>query len=263
MSTQRTLATTPTQSTPTTGRSDLVVMRVKDPWGENSPWPEPSDPATYDGFPVEIIEGVDKNVRRLQDVPGHQNDTGIALARIDFKPSTGTVNTAMIVDLRNVARPRRETLMRTLALVGSDEQAITAQSGYPAGGQTWPVAAETAWGELFIPEWATRMKIVMTWAGVSSLNNSWGQVWVQVGPTINPHNVKTQAVVWDQQNAAGWARSVIIAADEIPIPAQLRGTTQVFYPRAMRDAASPGGSITKLDYGSAMVLQVEFMEKAD
>lgn len=240
------------------GRSDLIVFRVDDPqYGGAVP------PSAENGpyIMLDVVSGVPAGTVRVQDVPGHEADSAVTLARVDLPASTGTVTGAMITNVSKVANPLTESVLRTYALVTADLVTLTATSAYPAGGQTWPVAVEAAWGEIDIPEWATRAKIVMTWAGVlQPAGDAWGGVWVQVGPTANPDNVKTQLVRWDSPKASNASRTVVIAADDIPIPTALRGTSQKFYPRANVEAGSTNSARPSLDWGSAMVLQVEFYE---
>lgn len=238
------------------GRSDLLVFRVQDPQ-YGGPVPPSAEEGPYIG--LDVISGVTAGTTRVQDVPGHEADSAVTLARVDLPASTGTVTNGMITSLARVANPLRESVLRTYALVGGDTAPLTSTSAYPTGGQTWPVAVEDAWGGVDIPEWATRARIIMTWAGVLCSGNAWGTVWVQVAPTVNPANVKTQAVAWDAQNAPGNYRTVVIASDDIAIPEALRGTSQKFYPRARKDPAAAGSAT--LDWGSAMVLQIEFYEE--
>lgn len=185
----------------------------------------------------------------------------LLLARINQPASTATIQNTHITNLREVANPRTKPELRTYALLAGDTTVLTNTNAYP-GGATWPVAVEDAWGEIPIPSWATRAKIVMMWTGVRTFNgNAFGGIWVQVGQTNNPDNRKTQYVAYNSANPSDVTRDVLVAADNIYIPAALRGTSQKFYPRGNRDSAGPGRF--SLDGASSMVLQVEFMEQAD
>lgn len=260
---QETVSITPTGSG--SGRSDLVVLRVEDPFAAGSTYSPPTggDIATAPYVHVRVISGVPAGTKRLQDVPGHQNDSAVTLARIDFPASTGTVTAGIIKDLRVIAQPRSKTTIRTYALVTGDGSVqITSTTAYPAGGQTWPVAVEDAWGELEIPEWATRMRIQMTWGGVRiPPGNSWGHTWVQVAPTVHPNNTKTQSTAWDTPGLTQATKYTHVMADDIAVPAGLRGTAQKFYPRANRTGGAANGGMI-LDSGSSLALTVEFYEEA-
>ena len=190
----------------------------------------------------------------------------LLLARINQPASTATITNSMITDLRKVANPRKQPELRTYALLSGDSSNLTTTTGGDGqtGGQTWPGAVEEAWGELDIPSWATWMKIVMMWTGVRTTGGKvTGHTWVQVGATANPDNVKTQVVRYDMSDPSNVSRNTLVAADIKRVPASLRGTSQKFYPRGNRDTISDSGKFLSLDGGSAMVLQVEFMEQAD
>ena len=177
--------------------------------------------------------------------------------------NTGTVTSGMITDLREVALPRRLSELRTYAFTAGKGASLSSTSAYPSGA-TWAPDAPEAWGEISIPAWATRCKIVMMWSGVSApAGNAIGYMWVQVGLNSNPDRIITQATKYDTASSGGTTRQLFVAADEQFIPAELRGTGQKFYPRANVNAGIPSNAHVKLDSGSSMVLQVEFMERAD
>ena len=185
----------------------------------------------------------------------------LLLARINQPASTATIQNTHITDLREVANPRKQPELRTYALLAGDTTVLTNTNAYP-GGATWPVAVEEAWGEIPIPSWATRAKVIMMWTGVRTFDgNVYGGVWVQIGQTNNPSNKKTQKVAYNSANPSDVVRDTLIAADNVYIPAALRGTSQKFYPRGCRE--SSGSGRLSLDGGSSMILQVEFMEQPD
>lgn len=91
------------------GRSDLVVARVEDPFMAGEPWDDPADPITGPYIFTRVISNVPAGTTRLQDVPGHAGESGIALARIDVPANTGAITTGMIKDLRKLAQARSST----------------------------------------------------------------------------------------------------------------------------------------------------------
>src|SRR5699024_12548074 len=130
--------------------------------------------------------------------------------------------------------------------------------------QTSSVAVQYAWGEVDVPERATAVRVVMTCVGVrSNGGNVFGHTCVQLGANVKPVRVNTQSVKYDFADTPDTARSTLVAADIRSVPAGLRGTSQKFYPRGHRDSGSDSGKFLRLDGGSAMVLQYEFMERAD
>lgn len=234
----------------TGGATWYVVYRVQDPqYGDNLP--VGADPATFEYDYFELVSSI-------ANIPYPH----VVLAKITMPANTATITQAMITDLRKIANPQRWSEMFTYALTTGTEDQLNVTSNYPDGGETWPEATETAWGEIDIPEWATHMRIKMTWAQVRFPGgDAWGYAWVQVAPTVNADNFKTQAVTWDADNSTTPHRVTIIAADDKAIPTALRGTSQKIYPRATVNGGVVGGR-PKLDATSAMILEVEFYSKA-
>lgn len=245
-------------------RSDLIVLRIRDPFVQGSPWNDPGE-----GLPeadaeeararakyafIEVIAGVPAGTTRLQNVPSYANDTAITLGRVDLPKGEGTVNLVRIVDLRSVAIPRWALATRNYELVAGDgSDAITTTTAYPAGA-TWPshVAVDDAWSAVAIPEWATNMRIVYNWNGVRIPGGAAsGYIWCQVGMNVNPDRVVTQARRWDAQRE-GWR-----VAGTVRVPASMRGTTQKFFPRATRLSGS-NSTAPILDSLSGLDFTVEF-----
>lgn len=184
------------------------------------------------------------------------------LATIVQPANTATITQAMITDNRKIAMPQTWPEQRVYALTSGQSSVLDHTGAYPDSGETWPVETEAAWGEIPIPEWATHAQIKMEWSGVKSPpGNAWGWVWVQVAPTLNVNNFKTQAVMYDTADSGSNNRIHIMVADEQPIPAALRGTSQKFYPRGNVLSAAAGSHI-RLDPGSVLSLDVLFKEKA-
>lgn len=239
------------------GRTDAVILRIVDPQYAGQP---PADPNNFQYTRLETATapaGITDISQLSLAYPA------ILLARITIPANTGTITSGMITDLRKVAQPRRETALRTHALTGSDSSILSNTTAYPSAGQSWPPSAETGLGSIDIPSWATRMKIVMWWGGINvPAGDARGLLWVQVGQTVNPDNVKTQGVTYNGVNSSNASRTTMFVADERPVPVALRGTSQAFYPRGN---AVPGTAAAywRVDSGSNLYLQVEFMEQAD
>ncbi|WP_167131922.1 hypothetical protein [Paramicrobacterium chengjingii] len=212
------------------GRSDLIVARVEDPFLQGSPYSPPADVEVGPYVFARVISNVPAGTKRLQDVSGHESDTGITLARVDLPASTGTITGAMITDLRKVAAPKQHTQPLFYSLVSGDTETLTATG---ENGEVWPNASTNSWGNLEIPEWATHAYIQVQWNSVFvPPGSSYGQMWLQVGGTGAGAPLVTQRSNWDSPNSTGNTRMVFALADYRSIPASLRGTSQRVYPYA-------------------------------
>lgn len=239
-------------------RSDLVVARVLDPQYEGQP---PTDPDDFDYARVEVIQGVSSSTKTARDL--NLNYPAIALARIDLPASTGTVQSSHITDLRELAQPRRSFEVRTYALGVGDEDRLDASTA-PPDGEVWPNAAVLAWDPgIWVPEWATRMRIVCTWAGIRQPPGyARANVWVQVGGYSAPPETRTQVVRYEASNSQNPERTMALVADEVAVLAAHRGSFQRFYPKGNRADNVGANSRPLLNDASAVVLQVDFFETA-
>lgn len=241
---QQTLGTTPTGSQ-VGGRADVIAMLVKDPWAVNSPHPEPSNPLTYEGFPLEVISGVPAGVRRLRDIPGYQNATGYALARLDFPPNTGTVGQggATIVDLRAVANSEPDEWRTVKPTVVQDFRA-----------ETWARWITPAEWSIEIPEWATHALIDLDVLNPIHIEaDNYGQI----GCFVN--NVRAAVGDYAHDWAGTTARLPAFASDEFVIPSSFRGKPATFDLRGIRLS---GAGALRADTRTKVRLKVRFIAKA-
>lgn len=239
-------------------RTDAIIARVLDPQYEGA---APSDPVTFQYSRIERIGSVPGNLTDIKQL--NLTYPAVLLARVQIPASTGTITSGMITDLREVAIPRRESVLRTYAFSGGEGKILGNTTAYP-NGSTWAEEAPDAWGSIRIPSWATRVRITVMWAGVGCpAGNAAGYVWAQIGLNSNPDKVVTQGTRYDTASSGGWTRQVFVAADDRYINPGLRGTEQKIYPRANVDASVPTANRVQLDAGSSIILQAEFIETAD
>ncbi len=140
------------------GRSDLVILRVRD--HQYPPWPAPADPATAQYTELFVVQNVPSGTTRASAL--NLGYPAIALARIDIPPSTSAITGSMIVDVRKVARPRRERIMFTAYPAVKDGLSATAAAPHGTGFQDFP----THTWSVDIPDWATIAVVRGTVAGV-------------------------------------------------------------------------------------------------
>ena len=101
-----------------------------------------------------VVPNVGASVTRLQQVPGYEYTTGLALAAVTLPASTATVTAGMVRDLRSLAQPKTKR--------------------DPVVGQPWanqgPTATWAKWpsfeAQIEVPVWATHVTVLATVAGI-------------------------------------------------------------------------------------------------
>jgi hypothetical protein len=235
------------------GRSDLVIVRVKDP--QYPPWPAPADRAVGPYIETVVLTGVPSATKTAREL--NLGYPAIALARIDIPAGTGTITNAMIKDLRKMAVPTVWRELRAYALVTGDTEANTATG---ADGEFWPNAAGEVW-TIDVPEWAVFANIVCTWSQIKvPAGDAYGSLWLRLGVYNAPPFVETQRVVYDTVNSTSPYRATFEVADDVAIPAALRGGTWSIMPKAQVSAAYSGRLV--MDGGSSIKADIEFREAA-
>lgn len=236
------------------GRTDLIVARILDPQYEGQP---PANPLTFQYSRLERINGVPAGTKSAKQL--NLGYPAIALAKVTLPASTGTVTAGMITDLREVALPRRKRDLRTVAIVSAGTEELSASG---VDGEYWPNAGGVQFVE--IPEWATRCRIIGTWAQVRvpANSNPSGQLWLEYGPYQggSKNERSTQSVAFNALAGNDVQRTTFMIADDVYIPAAYRGTTQPFVLKGKNGSASPAGKRVQVDGSSAVYMDLEFLE---
>lgn len=222
-------------------RTDMVIARVTDPEFASG----------TAGASFTVIRGVPSNagaayVRGL----GYP---AIPLARIRIPASTATITQDMITDLRSVARPRTEAVLRT---IGCPAESVKASTAW----QDWPSDAATRIGDIDVPEWATRVRIVVTWAGVGIRSQVYGEVRTIFGGIAGG-----QPMNWDTEYSSSDDpfKINIIDASNIDIPPEMRGTAQQMRLQARASITDkPANRYPWLSVRSNIIVQLTFEEGA-
>ncbi|MEU7609557.1 hypothetical protein [Micromonospora sp. NPDC049204] len=246
---QEVVAVSPTGSG--SGRSDLIVMRVEDPFMPGEPWQDPEDEAIGPYLFARRIAGVPSGTRTVAELGlGY---SAIALARIDLGPSTGTVTS--VVDLRRVANPRRERrVLVSSPLLFPESDDVTSLSEYI----DWP---DVHVQPVDIPLWATQAKVVTHVGGALVVHDKTdGFLRNRLGTQLG------QGTVFDT-NAAVPSDGVdrtLLTADEMTIPSAMRGTTQDIALQAILTQRGTSGLGTLRAYeGTTVITDIEFVEIAE
>lgn len=202
-------------------RSDLVILRVEDP--QYAPWAAPVNPAAGPYAFVRVIQGVPAGTRDIRDLDPSFAITypAITLARVDVPASTATIQQSHIFDLRRIANPRLQDANRSYRTVAAQVYG-TGGLAHTGAFQTWP----TSWTQR-IPSWAT----------TCSLRSHYGSLYVAAGNfqvelrakiTFGATTVASAATGVDIDSSAYGNRYGLLVADELVLPAALRGKVATF-----------------------------------
>lgn len=230
-------ATVNIASTGASPRSDMVVLRVLDPEYEGS-----LDPATDQVEFFDVISGVSSTATT---VPAGY--TAIPLARIDIPASTSTITSGMIVDIRQIAKPRRDRALWTY----SPTAALQEIGGTSGSFSYW---SNVAGWNIAVPDWATTVKIVLTVCQIRySTGNFFGDLSATFGSSLSMQNT-----ILDDNGGTSPRRGTVICADTLTLPSAYRGTTQLLRPRGAGATGNAGK--VGMDSSVTLVADVEFNE---
>ena len=218
------------------GRSDMLILRVKDPDYEPG-----IDPATGEVAFFEIISGVSSSATTIPD-----GRTGIPLARIDIPASTATITDAFIKDLRKCANPRRQTRMFT--------HSPATDSGLLGASTTYNPFSTEAGQNIAIPDWATTARVRVD---VCPLRYSTADFFGNLRATFGA-SLTTQSTGLDDNQGSGVRKIPAICADTLTIPSAYRGTTQLL--RAEANGNSGNAGRINVTTSTTFVYTVEFEE---
>lgn len=270
---QETVDITPTGSGQT--RHDLIVMVIEDPFAAGSTYsPPPTEEIPNAPYAhIRVISGVPANTTRVQNIGAYANLTALTLARITLPPSTGTVQSGMITDLREVAQPRRSEVVFARPRIAADDTAqryLTAT--YASGGEFFPGGGGSPNEfQVDIPRWATRMVIDASWMTINYGNDRRpiGRYWVEYGDEYRNHtwpdkrqyefstqHFRFNASRNDVGSTANW-----LLMDEVGVPAKLRGKPATFVFKAGVENI-PGSNHTWMDWSGGLGMRITFAERA-
>lgn len=204
------------------GRSDLVILRVENPWESGGGWNPPSDEEHGPYIHARVIQGVSPS---LTDVHNYNADwSATTLCRIDIPASTATITDSMIVDLRSIASLGGERINGVVAHEMFTDAVRSSEAGdiLPATQHTfvnWPTAAN--W-QVPVPSWATGVDVFAVVANPEQWNGHvWGEVRLNLGngqSTNVPATFDMDAISTQMPN-----RIPIFCSGTLWLPPNLRG----------------------------------------
>jgi len=230
---QDVVAISPTSGT---GRSDLIVAQVENPYISGEPWGIPADPANGPYIFTRVISNVAATVKSVKDL--NLGLSAITLARIDIPPSTGTIIQSYIKDLRTVVNPMTGAVQPpvdggdgddgdpVVVVPGGDgdddggdnnDPLTSTQTSYIA----WPFTGNT---DINVPSWANYADVTIT--VVSALVQA-----PSVGGLFGFLRLIFGGVPQEEQsfacNSSG-RQDLLYQQTNMPVPIAQRGTTVHF-----------------------------------
>ncbi|MFI9149467.1 hypothetical protein [Streptomyces sp. NPDC053367] len=228
-------AVVPIAPTGSTGRSDLICLRVEDPEYEGN-----RNPAADEIGYFHVVSGVSATTTNVP--PGM---TAIPLARLDLPANTATVTTAMIKDLRRIANPRRDRKLYTAFPSGLSELKYQDNKWH-----AWPAAARWA---VPIPAWAVSAKVVITIAGLRMARaDVFASMQTKLGSDLG------QNTIIDDNQSSTVRRQTVVVADNITISSEQRNTTQLLTLQTYMSKTETGD--LSVDASTSIIADVEFTE---
>jgi hypothetical protein len=211
------------------------------------PFMGPTDPPSGEEATFEYVRPVMISVGAGATTLGAVTYPNLPLARIDIPASTSTITNAMITDLRNLARPRRQTEIGQGLGDG-------AAHNLPSG--SYQRVPNSACLTVAIPTWATKAKIMGFVEGLRL--HAAGNGFVQAYIESNGRSGEKTSVNENAPGASDDRRSYNVGA--VLDVSDLRGTTQSFSIRGQADTAGDVGFL-KTDAKTSAMLSVQFEEK--
>ena len=259
MTSQDEVQTTPTGSG--AGRSDLVIIRVENPYESGETWPIPSNVAQGPYVYTRIIEGVPGNTFNVKGL--NLGYSAIAIARIDIPASTSTITQAMIKDLRSIAKPGGERLDENTPGNPGGSVGVPGASGQTplnASDNTamvnWPALAGNL--KIPVPANATNMNYTVTYHNlINNVDTILGQF--QLGTVDGFLNSPLGKFVASTFNIGTQKRVTQQVKGSMAIPAALRGKTVSFKLLAKSTTVGNG----RLDIDDLTYFTVDYDFKAN
>lgn len=203
-----------------TGRTDLVIVRLRDP--QYSPWtsviPQGADINTFQYAEPLIIQNVPAGTTSALDL--NLGYSAYALAKITIPPNTTNITQAMITTLRKVAVQRRTDFFKRQDVPNGTEPFSSATE------DTWlkfPPSTAIPDISIPIPDFATKAKIRIDITGLSLFSGNFSASW-QYRMFLGT-DIITSANTFMNETEASLQRLSFVLSDDMTIPDTLRGKT--------------------------------------
>lgn len=216
------------------GRSDLIVAQVENPYISGEPYNQPADPEDGPYIFTRVIQNVAATVKSVKDL--NLGRSAITLARLDIPPSTGTIISSYIKDLRTVVNPMTGAVQPpedgsgdgddgdpVVVCPGGDGDDGDNDDGDPCEStQTtylnWPFTAAI---DIPVPEWANYADVTITVIAAQVRLDALGGLFGFLRLILGGIAQEEQSFACNQPGR----QDIVWAKRNLPIPSSLRGTT--------------------------------------
>ncbi len=240
------------------GRNDLVIARIEDPYMAGEPWADPSDPKVGPYVFTRIVPNVAASVvanhESARAYLAAQGISGIPLAALILPSNTSTITAGMIRDLRKLALPRssREVFMSA----PSPESAMENTSG-----AVWPDFRPI----VTVPTWATAAYVICTLSSVGQRGGAaQGYFTAVLGGGLNGiTGFRASNIGYDlDAPAAGGSRHTLVVGGGFTDVRSIAGKDVYVQTEARKiNAAENPGYLVTVD-GTQVLYDVQFYERA-
>lgn len=240
-------------------RSDLVIVRAKDP--QYSPWKSivgTEDPATFQYVEPLIIQNVPVTTTSAAQL--NLGYSAYALARLDIPAGTTNIDVNMIKDLRTLIQPAHDPNEARTVRVWQPPSAPLELLGVQTGARIWfPKTNEL----IACPLWATRMTLTVSMNGLLFRGSPCrGNIQAEYGWNSDDTLLATQPVGF-HHDAPYDSRQTIVAAQTFKVPASFRGKAHYVRTGGIFDSSSQAGAKVIQDAWSTIIVDCQFEEVAD
>lgn len=243
------------------GRSDLVIVKLKDPQYQGSGIVGTDDPATFQYVDPIIIENVPAGTKDAAAL--NLGYPAYALARIDLLPNTTNVTNGMIVNLRQPVNPVHDPNEARTVRVWTPPVAPVDLLAVHTVRQWFPKTNEL----IYCPKWATRCTAIVSINGLLLHGERcFGDVRVEYGWNNDTELLATQATGFHHEDdipVEDDSRQTLIVAGSFAVPASFRDKAHYVRTGGVMAASRTNDSWVRQDQWSTVVVDLQFEEVAD
>lgn len=231
--------------------SHLVVVRLEDPEFPGWVKPSPEDAPTYQYTRPFIIQNVPPTTRKFSEL--NLGYSAYALTRIDQPANTAAITDGMLVDLREVANPRRETYLERFDITYAPNDSGSLSD-------TWIHYPDVPYASIEVPDFAAVAKVKAWVIGAMVRDNPMaGYFRFRMTGGSPEASIYTKQTYFNEQNPGDSRVGPYLIGSTVDIPAALRGQT---VQGAIEFLRNGGTGFMRSHADVQVVVEIDFIEAA-